>query len=178
MNSPKGLVWSNAVTVLIHHSSNSLWNIGHSILQDFRKFRKGTEWIRKFSGEVSKKSQNCMRTIYIQKWTEISWRKFSQYREVFVTQMLSVWKFLGDISWFLHIWKAHLTVMIWDRVSCLAAIFGGEERESGGKRALLSNGNVSVLYLNTQTISLIFKSAQDWKFVENVEKPCQIPPLG
>lgn len=49
--------------------------------------------------------------------------------------------------------------MIWDRVSCLAAIFGGEERESGGKRALLSNGNVSVLYLNTQTISLIFKSA-------------------
>lgn len=68
--------------------------------------------------------------------------------------------------------------MIWDRVSCLAAIFGGEERESGGKRALLSNGNVSILYLNTQTLSLIFKSVQDWKFVENVEKPCQIPPLG
>ena len=46
------------------------------------------------------------------------------------------------------------------------------------KSALLSNGNVSDLYLNTQTLSLIFKSAQGWKFVENVEKPYQIPPLG
>lgn len=57
-----------------------------------------------------------------------------------------------------------------------------EERDFVGKRALpgalLSSGKVSDLHLNTQAPSLMFKSAQDWKFVENVEKSCQISPLG
>ena len=44
----------------------------------------------------------------------------------------------------------------------MAAIFGGEQKEFFGKRALLSNGNVPDLYLNTQTPSLILKSAQVW----------------
>ena len=36
----------------------------------------------------------------------------------------------------------------------------------------------SDFHMNTRAPSLMLKSAQDWKFVENVEKPCQIPPLG
>lgn len=73
--------------------------------------------------------------------------------------------------------KLNGTVRVWERVRVWRPSLV-EERDSVGKRALLTCGKVPDLHLNTQAPSLMFKSVQDWKLLEYVEKPCQIPPHG